>query len=150
MNPDSRMIVPVNRTNRPSEDPPDPGQGSSDRTTSGRSSSASSHAYIDARHASSSAPPPDYPPPKAVWDRKTLDWYEDSPLVEIAVALGTCLAQAGDLYRATAYGSGLILASAFPNIPPPRSRTPDIWRPSLPTASGSGSSRTGTSRGMRS
>src|SRR3954453_12396916 len=106
MNSASREIVPVDGTAHSTEDPPDP------------ASSKSGHAYVDARFAPSSAPPPDYPPPKAAWDRKVYDWYEDTPFVENAVGLGKCLAGAGDLYRDTRYASGLILASAFPNIPP--------------------------------
>ena len=39
-------------------------------------------------------------------------------MVENAAGLGNCLAEADDLYRATPYGGGLILASTSPNIPP--------------------------------
>ena len=38
--------------------------------------------------------------------------------MENAAGLGNCLAEADDLYRATPYGGGLILASTSPNIPP--------------------------------
>ncbi len=117
MNPDSRAIVPVNGTSHPTDPPNDPGQEYDDRTTTGRSSS-SNRAYVDARFAPSSAPPPDFPPARAVWNRKTIDWYEEAPLVENAVGLGKCLAEAGDLYRDPAHANGLILGSGFPNIPP--------------------------------
>ena len=117
MNPASREIVAANVSAHTTDPPPDPGRESTDRTASGRTSSASGHAFVDARFASSSAPPPDYPPARAVWSRKVFDWCEDIPLVENAVGLGKRLAEAGDLYRVSGYGGGLILGSGFPNIP---------------------------------
>ncbi len=118
MTPESREIVPVNGTPRPTDAPTETGQGSAGRTTSDRTSYASDQAYVDARRAPSSSPSPDYPPPRAVWDRESFDWFEDTPPVENAVGLGRRLAGAGDLYRATPYAGGLVLGSAFPNIPP--------------------------------
>jgi hypothetical protein len=126
MNPASREIVVAITSADTTDPPPDPGRESADRTTSGRASSASGHAYVDARFASSSAPPPDYPPARAVWNREVLDWIEDAPLVENAVALGKRLAEAGDLFRASGYANGLILGSAFPNIPPTPIKDPAL------------------------
>jgi hypothetical protein len=125
MNPASRELVASNSAHT-TDPPPDPGRGPADRTTSGRTSAASGRAHVDARFAASSAPPPDFPPARAVWDRQVLDWCEDIPLVENAVALGKRLAEAGDLYRASGYAGGLILGSGFPNVPPTAIKDPAL------------------------
>ncbi|MEJ7639133.1 MAG: hypothetical protein WKF75_14455 [Singulisphaera sp.] len=119
MNFNSRDIVPLNGSARTTDPPPESGRDSTDRNASGRASSASDRIYIDARSKRASFPPSDYPPPRALANRDVFDWYDDLPLVDNAAGFGNCLAEADDLYRATSYGDGLILASTSPHHPPP-------------------------------
>lgn len=114
MNFNSREIVPLNGSGRTTDPPPDPGRESADRNSSGRANSASEGIYIDARSARGEFLPSDYPPPRALGNRDIFDWFEDAPLVENAVGLGSCLAEADELYRTTPYGGGLILDSTAP------------------------------------
>jgi len=62
----------------------------------------------------------DFSTPRAVADKTELDWNEDRPFVDNATALGRRLSASGDLFRSSAYGGGLMLASSEPNIPPTR------------------------------
>lgn len=62
--------------------------------------------------------PRDYPTPRAVRHRAAFDWYEDRYPVDNFAGLGRQLAQAGDLFRNTTYGGGLLLASPVPHVPP--------------------------------
>src|SRR3954471_16113183 len=61
MNTDCRDIVPVTRAASSAGPPPDPDRESSDRTTSGQTSSGSRHANVGARVA------PQEPPPIGRW-----------------------------------------------------------------------------------
>jgi hypothetical protein len=63
-------------------------------------------------------PPRDFPEPRAVTHHGVYDWFEDRPAVETYVQFGRSLARAGDLYRNSNYGGGLLLAAALPHVPP--------------------------------
>ena len=61
---------------------------------------------------------PDFPEVTALSRRTEHLWDEDRAHVDNFAALGEILAAEGDLYRSSAYGSGLILGSTHPHVPP--------------------------------
>jgi len=60
----------------------------------------------------------DYPTPEALLKKKVFVWDDGNSPVDNYRALGKRLACSGDLYRRSAYASGLLLASEFPDIEP--------------------------------
>lgn len=61
----------------------------------------------------------DFPTPAVLEpDSQPFIWSEDAPVAENYSKLGTRLAEAGDLYRSSAYAGGLLLASKCPMVPP--------------------------------
>lgn len=62
----------------------------------------------------------EHPCPVALIDRTDLIWNEDLDAVDNYVAVGQRLGSCGDLYRATAYASGLLLGSVSEHVLPMR------------------------------
>lgn len=61
---------------------------------------------------------PDFPEVAALSKRHEFTWDEDKPPVDNMAALGEALNGAGDLYRSSIYGGGLVLGSVHPHVPP--------------------------------
>lgn len=66
----------------------------------------------------------DFPPVRSLRARHEVIWDEDRPPVENFALMGRELSRAGDVYRSSVYGGGLILAPGHPNVPPTPLRDP--------------------------
>ena len=95
-----------------------------DSNSAAVNSTVPSDAAIAIRRASESpigdgrvVPTSDYPAPSAPNQRPFI-WDADRPAVALFPSFGARLSQTGDIYRRPGYGSGLLLASPCPAIPP--------------------------------